>query len=136
MAFLFNDNKYFLVRATRAALQNLLFVITHASHVCSQHLFGPPLRMNRIYRTQFEHARFNLLSLNLITHVWTISHEKPTQSTHCTGAKTFDLRSSSPTLLNLWILHVQVYLYINFFLSIATIWTISCFSICIKSCYL
>ena len=88
-------------------------VITHASHVCSQHLFGPPLRMNRIYRTQFEHARFNLLPLNLITHVWTICHKKPTQSTHCTGAKTFDLGSSSPTLLNLWLLHVQVYLYIS-----------------------
>ena len=88
-------------------------VITHASHVCSYHLFGPPLRMNRIYRTQFEHARFNLLPLNLITHVWTICHEKPTQSTHCTGAKTFDLGSSSPTLLNLWLLHVQVYLYIS-----------------------
>ena len=101
------------VAGDKSSPQNLLFVIMHASHVCSQHLFGPPLRMNRIYRTQFEHARFNLLSLNLITHVWTISHEKPTQSTLCTGAKTFDLGSSSPTLLNLWILHVQVYLYIS-----------------------
>ena len=101
------------VAGDKSSPQNLVFVITHASHVCSQHLFGPPLRMNRIYRTQFEHARFNLLPLNLITHVWTICHEKPTQSTHCTGAKTFDLGPSSPTLLNLWLLHVQVYLYIS-----------------------
>ena len=107
------QQKFFFFFFPKSSPQNLLFVITHASHVYSQHLFGPPLRMNRIYRTQFEHARFSLLPLNLITHVWTICHEKPTQSTHCTGVKTFDLRSLSPTLLNLWLLHVQVYLYIS-----------------------
>ena len=46
----------FFVAGNKSSPQNLLFVITHASHVCSQHLFGPPLRMNRIYRTQFEHT--------------------------------------------------------------------------------
>ena len=35
--------------------------ITHASHVCSQHLFGLPLRMNGMYRTQFDHARLDLI---------------------------------------------------------------------------
>ena len=111
--FLIQWQQIFFVAGDKSSLQNLLFVITHVSHVCSQHLFGPPLRTNRICRRQFEHVRFNLLPLNLITHVWTICHGKPTQSTHCTGAKTFDLGSSSPTLLNLWLLHVQVYLYIS-----------------------
>ena len=39
------------------------FAITHASHVCSQHSFGLPLRKNGMHRTQFEHARFKLLFL-------------------------------------------------------------------------
>ena len=42
---------------------NLHVVITHASHVCSQHSFGLPLRMNGMHRTQFDHARLDLLSL-------------------------------------------------------------------------
>ena len=42
---------------------NLQVVITHASHVCSQHSFGLPLRMNRMHRTQFDHARLGLLPL-------------------------------------------------------------------------
>ena len=35
--------------------------ITHASHVCSQHLFGLPLRMNGMHRTQFDHARLDII---------------------------------------------------------------------------
>ena len=111
--FLIQWQQIFFVVGDKSSPQNLLFVITHASHVCSQHLFGPPLRMNGTYRTQFEHTHSNLLPLNLMTHVWTICHEKPTQSTHCTVAKTFDLGSSSPTLLNHWLLHVQVCLHIS-----------------------
>ena len=42
---------------------NLEVVITHASHVCRQHSFGLPLRMNGMHRTQFDHVRLNLLSL-------------------------------------------------------------------------
>ena len=38
---------------------NLQVVITHASHECSHHLFGLPLRMNGIHRTQFEHMRLD-----------------------------------------------------------------------------
>ena len=54
---------YFL-RATRGARNpNLQVVITHASHVCSQHSFGLQLRMNGIHGTQFDHARLDLLSL-------------------------------------------------------------------------
>jgi len=42
---------------------NVQVVITHASHVRSQHLFGFPLRMNGMYRTQFDHPRFDRLHL-------------------------------------------------------------------------
>ena len=57
------DNRE-LLRATRGARNpNLQVVITHASHVCSQYSFGLLLRMNRIHKTQFGHARFNLLPL-------------------------------------------------------------------------
>ena len=50
-----------LLRATRGAHNpNLQVVITHASHVCSQHSFGLPLRMNGMHKTQFDHARFDL----------------------------------------------------------------------------
>ena len=63
-------------------------VITHESHVRSQHLVGVPLGMNgtvwsRTFRQTTPH--------NLITRVLTICHEKPPQSTHCVGEKTFDL---------------------------------------------
>ena len=48
--------------ATRGALNaNLQVVITHASHVCSQHLFGLSLRMNGMHRTQFDRARLDFL---------------------------------------------------------------------------
>ena len=42
---------------------NLQVVITHASHVCSQHSFGLPLRMYGMHRTHFDRARFDFLSL-------------------------------------------------------------------------
>ena len=50
-------------RQQEPAIQNLQVVITHASHVCSQHLFGLPLRMNGMHRMQTDHARFDLLPL-------------------------------------------------------------------------
>ena len=50
------------LRATRGACNPILqVVITHASQVCSQHSFGLPLRMNGMYRRQFDHARFDYL---------------------------------------------------------------------------
>ena len=53
-----------ILRATRGARNpNLQVVITRASHVCSQHSFGLPLRINGMHRTQFDHARLDLLSL-------------------------------------------------------------------------
>ena len=42
--------------ATRGARNpNLQVFITHASHVCSRHSFGLPLKMNGMHRTQFDH---------------------------------------------------------------------------------
>ena len=63
-----------LLRATRGARNpNLQVVITHASHVCSQHSFGLPLRMNGMHRTQFDHARLDLLSLVIWSRVFWLS---------------------------------------------------------------
>ena len=42
---------------------NLQVVITHTSHVGSQHSFEIPLQMNGMYRTQFDHKGLDLLSL-------------------------------------------------------------------------
>ena len=53
-----------LLRVTREGRNpNPQVVITHASYVCSQHSFGLLIRMNGMYRTQFHHARLDLLSL-------------------------------------------------------------------------
>ena len=46
------------LRATRGARNpNLQVVITHASHVCCQHSFGLPLRMNGMHKTQLNVQR-------------------------------------------------------------------------------
>ena len=42
---------------------NLQVVITHTSHVGSQHSFEIPLRKNGMHRTQFDHTGLDLLSL-------------------------------------------------------------------------
>ena len=53
-----------LLRATRGTCNpNVQVVITHALHACSQRSFGIPLRMNVLHRTQFNHARLDLLLL-------------------------------------------------------------------------
>ena len=56
---------FLLLQATRGARNpNLQVVITHASHVCSQHSFELPLRMMcEMHRAHFDHARLDLLSL-------------------------------------------------------------------------
>ena len=60
-----------LLRATRGACNpNLEVVITHASHVCTQHSFGLPLRMNGMQGTQFDHARLDPLSLVIRSRVF------------------------------------------------------------------
>ena len=44
-----------IIQATRGARNsNLQVVITHASHVCSQHSLGLPLRMFGMHRTHFD----------------------------------------------------------------------------------
>ena len=60
-----------LFRATRWAHNpNFQVVFTHASHVCSQHSFGLPLRMYGMYRTHFDHARLDLLPLVIRSRVF------------------------------------------------------------------
>ena len=50
--YMIKNKRINLLRATRGAGNpNLQVGITHASHVCSQHLFGLPLRLNRMLRT-------------------------------------------------------------------------------------
>ena len=67
-----------LLQATRRARNpNLHIVITHALHVCSQHSFGLPLRMDGMHRTQFGLS----ITRNLVTRVLTICHVKLPQST-------------------------------------------------------
>ena len=64
MDLVFCCPKCFLSWVTRGARNpNLQGVITNASHVCSQHLFGLPLRMNRMHRMQFDLKRLDLQSL-------------------------------------------------------------------------
>ena len=55
------ENEEFLRAPPVARNPNLHVVITHASHVCSHHSFGLPLRMNGMHKTQFDHERFDLL---------------------------------------------------------------------------
>ena len=58
-----DEESLFLLQATRGARNsNLQVVITHAWHVCSQHSFGLPLRINGMHRTHFGHARLDVLS--------------------------------------------------------------------------
>ena len=58
------EQKRFNLRSLSPALRNLclLLVITHAPQVCSQLSSGLLLRMDGLHRTQFDHARLDLLS--------------------------------------------------------------------------
>ena len=49
---------------------NLQVVIMHASHVCSQHSFRLPLRMNGVHRMHFDQACLDLLSLIIWSRVF------------------------------------------------------------------
>ena len=63
--------KYCSLEVTRGAHNpNLQVVITHASHVCSQHLSGLPLRMNGMHRTLFNPTPLDLLSLVIWSHMF------------------------------------------------------------------
>ena len=66
-----------LLRATRGARNpNLQVVITHASHVCSQHLFGLPPIMDGVFTTQFDPS----IPSNLIARGLTIGQKKKNRS--------------------------------------------------------
>ena len=60
-----NNNFCLMLLRTRivARNRNLQVIITHASHPCSQHSFGIPLRMYGMHKTHFDHACLDLLSL-------------------------------------------------------------------------
>ena len=80
------------LRATRGAPNpNLQVFITHASHVCNQHSFGFPLRMNGMHRMQFDHTCLDHLSREIYAK-------------HSVEAKAFDLRSLSLALSDLRLL--------------------------------
>ena len=54
---------FVISKATRGDCNlNLQGALTYVWHVCSQHSFGLPLRMNGMQRTQPDHVRFDLLS--------------------------------------------------------------------------
>ena len=80
----------FIAGTRRAPNPNLQVVITHALHVYSQHSFGLPLRMNGMYRTQFDHVRLDFLSLVIWSRVF--CHVKLPQST-TTEQNRFDFLS-------------------------------------------
>ena len=65
---IFND---ILLRVARGARNpNLQVDITHALHICHQLLFGLPLRINWMLRTQFDHARLDLQTLVIWSRVF------------------------------------------------------------------
>ena len=58
------------LRATKGARNPILHVlITHASHVCSQHSFVLPLLRNEKHKTLFDHVCLDLLSLLIWSRV-------------------------------------------------------------------
>ena len=102
-----------LLRATRGARNpNLQVVITHASHVCSHHSFEFPLKMNGMHRTQFDHARLDLLSLVIWSRVFWQSVTWNSRKAQRRSKKVL-LRSLSPALGNHWLLLV-CYLTLQF----------------------
>ena len=96
--------------ATRGAHNpNLQVVIMHALHVCGQHSFGLPLRMNGMHKTQFDHARFDFLPRVIWSRMFQPSVKWNLCKSTVLEQKCFfhlDLRSSSPALCNLWLLLV------------------------------
>ena len=56
-----------------AILISRLLLRTRRMPVCSRHLFRLPLRMNGMNRTQFDHARLDLLSLVIWSRVFWLS---------------------------------------------------------------
>ena len=76
-------------------------------HVCSQHLFAFPLRMNWMYIIPFDHARLDLLSLVIWSCMFwpSVTWNLKTQSA-AWEQKCFDLWLLSPALYNLWLLLV------------------------------
>ena len=93
--------------------ETAILISTHALHVCTQHSFGLPLRMNGCSES------------NLILHVWTFYHSLyddacfdhlslETYTKHSIRVKAFWLLIVSPALCNLWLLLVCVPVFLSF----------------------
>ena len=97
------DDKVWVIAGDKRSPQSLSPGCYYECVACiSQHSFWIPLRMNGMYKTQFDHARFDPLSLVIWSRVlW------PSQST-ALEQKRLDLRSLSPALPNLWLLLVYM----------------------------
>ena len=87
---------------------NLEVVITHVSHICSQHSFELPLRLTGMHRMQFDHVHFDLLSLVIwsclfwLSVKWNLLKLKNSNGAKVFWPSVFGLR----TLRNLWLLLV------------------------------
>ena len=91
------------LRATRGARNpNLQVVITHASHICTQHSFRLPVRMNGMHKSQnaiLLHAFRPSTPRNLITSVLTICQVQLTQRTELEQKRLISDRCR-PTLID------------------------------------
>ena len=93
-----------------AILISMLLHCVFCTTVCSQHLFGLPLRMDGMHRTQFDHLHLDLLSLVIWScMLWPSDHMKHAQQQHALELKPFGLWSLSPALRNVWLLLVTYY---------------------------
>ena len=66
MQFMLLTYCFHLLRVTKGARNpHFQVVVAHASLVCSQDSFGPPLRMHGMHKTQFDNECLDLLSLEI-----------------------------------------------------------------------
>ena len=73
--------------------------ITHALHVCSQYSFRLPLKMYGMYRTHFDHARLDFLSLVIWSRVFW-----PSVTWNLRKAQRWSKSALTFALRNLWLL--------------------------------
>ena len=109
--FLSANRQKRLLRATREAPNpNLQIVITHASHICCQHSFEFPLRMNGMHGKQFDHEHLAFYH-SQSDHACFDYLSRKFYAKHTSTAmqqKRFDLRSLLPALRNLCLFLVVI----------------------------
>ena len=89
-------------------LISMLLLCVFCTTVCSQHLFGLPLRMDGMHRTQFDHSHSDLLSLVIWSCVlWPSDHVKCAQNAAARiGANIPVNKSENPTMCEFLLSHV------------------------------